>query len=270
MSETVADPATGGDTVPARPMAPSRPTAPSQTPAGPASRPALSERDLLHVNRDFYDALWARSRLVPAERFNTWPLVRSLMAPSRTRLEVAPGLRPRLPIAGTTFVELSEPAVRELRAHGADAIVGAVSRLPLSDAAFDLVAALDIVEHVDDDDGAISELSRVAAPEATLLISAPLHPSRWTAFDGLVGHRRRYEPDEFVAKLARHGWHVKSSAVYGMQPRSSRLLDWSVWQLQNRRERAIWWYDRVILPLATRFQGRLELSPGMLDASDVD
>jgi hypothetical protein len=63
---------------------------------------------------------------------------------------------------------------------------------------------------------------------------------------------------------------VKSSAVYGMQPRSSRLLDWSVWQLQNRRERAIWWYDRVILPLATRFQGRLELSPGMLDASDVD
>jgi SAM-dependent methyltransferase len=227
-------------------------------------------RDLSHVNRDFYDALWARSRLVPAERFNTWPLVRSLMAPSQARLEVAPGLRPRLPIAGTTFVDMSEPAVVELRAHGADAIVGVVSHLPLSDAAFDLVAALDIVEHVDDDDDALAELARVAARDATLLISAPLHPSRWTAFDDLVGHRRRYEPDEIVAKLARQGWQVRSSAVYGMQPRSSRLLDWSVWQLQNRRERAIWWYDRVILPLATWCQGHLELSPGMLDASDVD
>jgi SAM-dependent methyltransferase len=227
-------------------------------------------RDLVQVNRDFYDALWARSRLVPAERFNTWPLVSSLIVRSRARLEVAPGLRPRLPIAGTTYVDMSEPAVLALRAHGADAIVGVVSRLPLSDGAFDLVAALDIVEHVDDDDDALAELARVAAPDATLLISAPLHPSRWTAFDDLVGHRRRYEPVEIVAKLARHGWHVRSSAVYGMQPRSSRLLDWSVWQLQNRRERAIWWYDRVILPLATRFQGTLELSPGMLDASNVD
>jgi hypothetical protein len=31
--------------------------------------------DLLEVNRRFYDPPWADSRLVEAERFNTWPLV---------------------------------------------------------------------------------------------------------------------------------------------------------------------------------------------------
>ncbi len=41
---------------------------------------------LLEINRQFYDPLWAGSRLVPPERFNTWPLVRSLLASSQPRL----------------------------------------------------------------------------------------------------------------------------------------------------------------------------------------
>lgn len=229
-----------------------------------------AERDLFGVNRDFYDALWARSRLLPAARFNTWPLVASLLPSSATRLEVAPGLRPRLPLEGTVFVDASEPAVATLRGHGADARVGDVSSLPLADARFDLVAAFDVVEHVDDDDAALAELTRVSTAKSTLLLSAPLHPSRWTSFDDLVGHRRRYDPVVLRDKLARFGWAVRRSAEYGMQPRSSRLLDFGVRQLRRRRERAIWWYDRVILPLGARFQKRLALAPGMIDARSVD
>src|SRR5215469_4656178 len=107
------------------------------------------ERDdqtLLDINRSFYDALWARSRVMPANRFNTWPLVESLLPASASRLEVAPGLRPRLPLEGTTFLDASEPAIAKLRERGADARLGLVSRLPFPDASFDLVAALDIVE----------------------------------------------------------------------------------------------------------------------------
>jgi len=225
---------------------------------------------MLEINREFYDALWARSRVVPAVRFNTWPLVASLLPSSPSRLEVAPGLRPRLPFEGTVFVDASEPAVAKLRARGADARIGVVSSLPLPDAAFDLVAAFDIIEHVDDDDGALAELERVSRAETTLLLSAPLHPARWTSFDDLVGHRRRYDPVDLQSKLARFGWRVDASAVYGMQPRSSRLLDWSVWQLRHRRDRAIWWYDRAILPIAALFQRRLVLTPGLMDTQTVD
>jgi SAM-dependent methyltransferase len=226
--------------------------------------------ELREINRRFYDALWARSRLVSPERFNTWPLVRSLLATSPSRLEVAPGLNPRLPIAGTRFVEMSEVAVAKLVEGGADARVGLVGRLPCADAAFDLIGAFDIVEHVADDDEALSELSRVAAPGATLLLSAPLHPSRWTLFDELVGHGRRYQPDELLTKLARRGWSVERSGVFGMQPRSSRLLDFAVWGFEHRRRRAIWCYSRVILPLGALFQKRLELCPGMIDVEKVD
>jgi SAM-dependent methyltransferase len=228
------------------------------------------DQALLAVNQAFYDPLWSHSSLMRAERFNTWPLVRSLLTPGQSRLEVGPGLRPRLPLEGTRFIDASIPAVATLRDHGADAEVGLVSRLPFADASFGLVAAFDIVEHVGDDEAALAEIARVAASGATVLLSAPLHPSRWTSFDALVGHRRRYEPRELVSKLARHGLDVKRTAAFGMQPRSSRLLDFAVWSLTYRRERAIWWYSRVMLPIAALFQKRLELTAGMMDVGDVD
>ena len=67
---------------------------------------------VVDANREFYDALWTDARLVAPERFNTWPLARALSDRSPRRLEVAPGLRPRLPLAGTVFVDVSAPALR--------------------------------------------------------------------------------------------------------------------------------------------------------------
>ena len=58
---------------------------------------ARGDAALLEVNRRFYDPLWTDARLVEPQRFNTWPLVRSVLPRSRRQLEVAPGLRPRLP-----------------------------------------------------------------------------------------------------------------------------------------------------------------------------
>jgi len=228
------------------------------------------EQRLLEANREFYDHLWQGARLVDPESFNTWPLVRSLVSGSRGRLEVAPGLRPRLPLEGTQFVDISMPAISKLRARGASAVLALVSSLPFRDGVFDLVCAFDVVEHVDDDDRALAELSRVAAPGAAFLLSVPLHPSHWSAFDDFVGHRRRYQPERLLEKLAEHGFSVHQSAVYGMQPGSSRLLDLGMWCLTHRREQAMWWYNRVFMPLGVRLQKKLSLVAGMVETEGVD
>lgn len=222
------------------------------------------------TNRDFYDAMWRDARLVEPSRFNTWPLVTSLIAHSRSRLEVAPGLRPRLPVEGTHFVDLSGPAAAKLRPRAASVTIGSIIALPFARASFDLVCAIDIIEHVNDADSALSELSRVCAAGGTLVVAAPLHPARWTQFDDFVGHCRRYEPRRLLDKLAEYGFCVESSAVYGMQPKSSRLLDFGMWYLANHRERAMWWYNRVIMPMGARFQRKLLLFPGMIETDDVD
>ncbi len=237
------------------------PTTDSQCPA---------ERDLLAENRRYYDALWSDSEMVEPDRFNTWPFVRSLVAASGRRLEVAPGLRPRLPILGTQFVDISVSALAKLRDRGAQVALGQVSSLPFADGTFDLVCALDIIEHVDDDDGALAELARVVRSGGLLLISTPLHPVLWNSFDDFVGHKRRYEPPLLLQKLAHHRLVVEHSAAFGMQPRSTLLLDLGMWWLTHQRERAMWLYNRVLMPLGLRFQKQLQLTPGMIPTQGVD
>jgi SAM-dependent methyltransferase len=226
--------------------------------------------ELLDKNLRFYDSLWADARLIEPQRFNTWPLVQSLLTHSGRRLEVAPGLRPRLPIEGTQFVDVSASALSKLSERGAHVVLGNVTSLPLASDSFELVCALDIVEHVDDDGGALSELSRVTRIGGTVLISTPLHLSRWTKFDEFVGHRRRYEPSQLFATLAHHHFRIEHSALFGMQPRSSLLLDIGMWWLTHHRERAMRLYNRTLVPLGLRFQKKLQLVSGIIPTDDID
>jgi SAM-dependent methyltransferase len=229
-----------------------------------------SARELLEINQRFYDALWTSARLVEAPRFNTWPLIASLLPQSPCRLEIAPGLRPRLPIDGTQFIDISTPALALLRRRGAGAVCGSITQLPYADHVFDLVCALDIVEHVDDDAPAWRELARVIKAGAVLIVSVPLHPSRWTAFDDFVGHKRRYTPQELHARLAEHGFIAERSAVFGMQPRSSRLLELGMWSLTHHRERAMWWYNTIFMPLGVLFQRKLKLTSDLRQSESAD
>ena len=114
-------------------------------------------------------------------------------------------------------------------------MLGMVTPLPFAHSSFDLVCAFDIIEHVDDDRSALSEVARTAKPGGTVLISLPLHASMWTSFDDFVGHKRRYDPTQLPSMLAQHQLTVERSAVFGMQPRSSRLVDFGMQWLQRDR-----------------------------------
>ncbi|WP_018937034.1 class I SAM-dependent methyltransferase [Thioalkalivibrio sp. ALJ24] len=231
---------------------------------------SLSSSEVSDVNQRFYDQLWADSRLVRPERFNTWDLISRLAETRDRRLEVGPGMRPRLPIRDTHFVDISPPALETLGQEGGITHAAPVSDLPLADDGFDLVSALDIIEHVEDDEAALAEISRVAAPDARVLLSTPLHPEFWTPFDDIVGHYRRYEPDRLMDLLDRHGLEIEQSAIFGMKPRSSRLNDLGMWFLDRHRPVAMKVYNRFLMPLGLRLQKPLKLHPGMVATDGVE
>lgn len=229
----------------------------------------LNDYELLIANREFYEFLWRDAKLVEPERFNTWPLIRPLVTRATCRLEVAPGLRPRLPIDGTAFVDISMNALTKLAARGGRPAMASIGRLPFADETFDLLCALDIIEHINDDQRAMAELARVTTTGATLLLSTPLHPGMWTPFDDFVGHRRRYEPEQIQTLLQQHGFTIEHSAVFGMKPRSSLLLDLGMWFLKHRRERAMRGYNRF-MPYAMRLQKPLQFHKGLINMDGVD
>jgi SAM-dependent methyltransferase len=235
----------------------------------PVAPAASASRDLTQINRDFYEALWADSYVVHPERFTTWPLINGLLPQSVARLEIGPGLRPRLPVKDTHFVDLSATAVVRLNALGGKAIEGQITALPFADEAFDLVAAFDVIEHVEDDRQVFAELARVLKPGGVLLFSVPLHAGHWTSFDTCVGHARRYDPAELCQRLDDNRLEIEQSAVFGMQPNNTRLLDYGVRMLTEHRGQAMRWYNGVFMPLGLWFQKKPTFVPGLLDTQGI-
>ena len=78
------------------------------------------------------------------------------------------------------------------RGVGADLARADVRRLPFADASFDVVTAMDIVEHIDDDKAAACEIFRVLRPGGRLLVTVPAFPSLWSEHDEALHHYRRY------------------------------------------------------------------------------
>jgi SAM-dependent methyltransferase len=230
----------------------------------------LCMRDNNAINRDFYDVLWSESHLKRPDRFNTWPLISGLLPLTPSRLEIGPGLRPRLPISGTCFVDISPPVIERLTTRGGIAVPGEITDLPFSDGKFELVCAFDVIEHVEDDRRVFSEVSRVLKRGGYFIFSVPVHVGLWTKFDEFVGHVRRYDPADLPALLAEHDLVLERSAAYGMQPANPRLLDFGLWCLKHRRREAMWWYNKVLLPLGIFFQKRLKFVDGLIDATGVD
>lgn len=230
----------------------------------------MKSNALVEKNSAFYNALWSQTYLTRPERFNTWPLISALLPDSPRRLEIGPGLRPRLPIAGTHFLDISPSVIERLNAHGGIARNGEITELPFENGGFDLVTAFDVIEHVENDEQVFTELTRVMKSGGRLIFSVPLHPERWTIFDEYVGHARRYSPVALQELLERHGLEVEQSGVFGMQSNNPRLLDFAVQGLTKHRKIAFRCYNWLFFPLGLLLQRRLRIADGLIDLTSVD
>jgi len=135
--------------------------------------------------------------------------------PPRDALDLGCGTGLTLKLLGEkgytpTGLDASPLALRHARsASGAPCLRGSADRLPLRDASFGLVTALDVLEHLPDDGAALAEIRRVLMPGGTLLVSVPAHPFLFSAHDRALGHVRRYTQKRLLAALATAGFAVR-------------------------------------------------------------
>jgi SAM-dependent methyltransferase len=81
-------------------------------------------------------------------------------------------------------------------------------RVPLAGNQFDLVSALDVLEHVAPE-SLLAEARRLLRPGGWLLLSVPAAPVLWSALDVAAGHRCRYTRERLRAELAAVGFAVR-------------------------------------------------------------
>lgn len=102
-------------------------------------------------------------------------------------------------------VEPSAVARQEASRRGVNAVEGRAERLPLPDASMDIAIASDVIEHVEDDEGAVREMTRVLRPGGTALITVPAYPWLMGAHDRALGHHRRYTRTSLLAVIRAAG-----------------------------------------------------------------
>jgi ubiquinone/menaquinone biosynthesis C-methylase UbiE len=65
-------------------------------------------------------------------------------------------------------VDVSDDALEFCKSKGLKVHKGLAEKLPFADESFDVVTALDVVEHLDDDVAGLKEMRRVLKPAAKL------------------------------------------------------------------------------------------------------
>jgi len=107
-------------------------------------------------------------------------------------------------------VDIDEEAVGYCHERGLlDVRLGEATDLPFDDGTFDLVTALDVVEHLDDDVAALREMRRVLRPGGQLLMTVPAHRFMWGDQDEVNLHKRRYVASEVRDRLTAAGFDVR-------------------------------------------------------------
>jgi len=87
--------------------------------------------------------------------------------------------------------------------------LGAAEALPYEDGEFDLVTALDVVEHIDDDVAGLREMQRVLRPGGRVLLFVPTFMFLWGVQDEVSNHRRRYRLAELERAVTEAGFEVE-------------------------------------------------------------
>jgi SAM-dependent methyltransferase len=113
-------------------------------------------------------------------------------------------------------LEYSDTGAALARSRGLTVSRADAHHLPLRDGSLGVVTALDVLEHLEDDEQAARELRRILRPDGVLVVAVPADPALWSAHDDAVGHLRRYTAETLRTLLTGAGFEIE------------RLWSWNV------------------------------------------
>ena len=151
-----------------------------------------------------------------------------------------------------TGLDSSDEALSFARGRGFSRVVkGDGGALPFSDGTFHLVSALDVIEHIKDDERTLGEMFRVLKPGGLLLMTVPAYPWMWSEHDEALHHMRRYRAGELRTKIKNGGFLIEELSYFVFPSIPFRVLKLCVKKIKSfvgLKEEKVLKTDDVILP----------------------
>lgn len=148
-------------------------------------------------------------------------------------------------------------------------VVCAAEALPLANATVGAASAVAVLEHLDDDDAAVSELARVLKPGGRVWLTVPhafryMPPPIWPIYwwhDRRIGHKRHYDETSLkklcaAAGLEHVATHFSAHPIKLLQAAAAALVP----SLRRTRSRLWWALERLDRRASHRALGAVHLS----------
>jgi len=170
------------------------------------------------------NSFWFQAR----NRIILWSLSR-YFSDARSLLEIGVGtgfvmreLRRALPEASLWASDIYIQGLQfaaERLAHSVDLLQVDARQIPFR-SEFDVVCLFDVLEHIQDDEAVLKEVSLALKQRGGLLLTVPQHMFLWGPFDEAGFHKRRYGIHELERKVRTAGFDVlfKTSFVSFLLP----------------------------------------------------
>jgi len=114
-----------------------------------------------------------------------------------------------------TGVDNSDIAIKFCQERGYYNVVNSCAEsLPFENNSFDLVCAMDLLEHLEDHRRALKEFHRVLRPGRFLFITVPAYMFLWGGHDEINMHKRRYTLAEISLLVKESGFSVERISYF--------------------------------------------------------
>lgn len=111
----------------------------------------------------------------------------------------------------------------------------------------DVVVLINVLEHVEHDEGLLRAIHRVLKPGGTVLLFVPALPCLYGALDEAFGHIRRYRKCELDSLLTKVGFQVGSLRYFNLPGIVSWLMFGKIFKRTTLSPWSVWLYDRLFM-----------------------
>ena len=118
--------------------------------------------------------------------------------------------------ASDAFVAYAENGAKQLKLNGAVSFQkGDLLNTELPDETIDAVVSGEVLEHLEQDEKAVREFSRVLRKGGFCIVTVPAHPHLWDKNDEWAGHNRRYTKEGLTNIFSDKGFKIVQCHYWG-------------------------------------------------------
>ena len=158
------------------------------------------------------------------------------------------------PNSKVTLTDISDNYVNELLARFRDDKVS-IHKLDLNQKShyekighekFDSILAINVLEHVENDEFALFQLYKMLKKEGVLVLLVPAHKFLFNAIDRKVGHFRRYSKKEMISKIQKAQFSIDKIFFFNMIGIIGWYVNGSIFSDSTVNPIAVKIFDRIV------------------------